>query len=92
MRLTREKVVHISHVLADFIESEPQVTLENDRNEIRLAIVKIITDELKRDEMIDREVRKKISSMKADMPEGSPEWDAQYYKMYEETMARSRRT
>ena len=92
MRLTREKVVHLSHVVTEFLESNPQITLKADRNDVRLLIVELILKELKRDEAIDKDVRKKISSMKSNIPEGSPEWDALYYKMYEEAMDRSRRS
>ena len=91
MRLTREKIVHLSHVLTDFFENNSTIDLKSDRNEVRLFIVKVLTEEIKRDEDIDREVRRKILSMKSQVPEGSPEWDALYYKMYEEALGAGRK-
>lgn len=91
MRLTREKVVHLSHVLADFLDREETTELTTDKNELRLVIVRLITDELKRDERIDRDVRRQVSSMKNSPPEGSPEWDAVYYRMYNEAMEKGQR-
>ncbi len=91
MRLSREKIVHLSHVVTEFMEKDSGIKLKKNRNEIRLLIVKLISEELKKDEKIDRDVRKKIEGMKTSPPEGSPDWDTLYYKMYEEAMGRSQR-
>jgi len=89
MRLSREKIVHLSHVMADYLDNNKNIKLNAPRNDIRLLMVNIITKELKKDEAIDREVRKKISSMKSEVPEGSAEWDALYYKYYQEAEERT---
>ena len=43
---------------------------------------------LKEEEAIDAEVRKKISSQKKEIVEGSEEWDVVYRKYYAEEMRR----
>ena len=55
-----------------------------DRNTIRLEIVKIFNEELKKEETLDQEARKKIASQKKTVPEGSLEWDILYRKYYAE--------
>jgi uncharacterized protein len=55
-----------------------------DRNTIRLEVVKIINEELKREEAIDKEAKRKIESMKKSVPEGSLEWEILYRKYYTE--------
>lgn len=88
MRLSREKVVKLSHVAVEAIASFDQVEFVEDRNTIRLEIVKIITDLLRQEEQIDAAARKKISSQKKDIPEGSNEWETLYRKYYADEMAR----
>jgi len=46
--------------------------------------VKIVNEELKKEETLDQEARKKIASQKKTVPEGSLEWDILYRKYYAE--------
>ena len=48
----------------------------------------ILQDLLKEEEAMDAEVRKKISSQKKEILEGSEEWDVLYRKYYAEEMRR----
>jgi hypothetical protein len=91
LRLSREKIVHLSHIMADFLENEPKTKLIAPKNEIRLMIVELITKEMKKDAAADLEAREKIRTMKDDIPEGSPEWDVLYYKLYQEALDHARK-
>lgn len=86
MRLSREKINRLAHLVADLLAGIDEVEFIEDRNTIRLEIAKIINEELKREEGIDRESRKKIESQKKSVPEGSLEWDILYRKYYAEEM------
>ncbi len=88
MRLSREKIVQISHVTVEAVASLDEVEFVEDRNTIRLEIVKIVTDLLKQEEQIEAAARQKIESQKKDIPEGSNEWDTLYRKYYADEMAR----
>ena len=88
MRLSRDKIIRLSHVIIDELVRRDEVIFVEDRNTIRLEIVKIINEELKREEDLDREARKKIESQKKAVPEGSPEWDILYRKYYAEEIKR----
>jgi hypothetical protein len=88
MRLSREKILRLSHVITDELVNRDEVIFVEDRNTIRLEIVKIINEELKREEDLDREARKKIESQKKTVPEGSLEWDILYRKYYAEEIKR----
>jgi len=44
--------------------------------------VKILTDLLREEETVDKNVRLQISSQKRTIPEGSAEWDILYRKYY----------
>jgi len=84
MRLSREKVNKLSHLVTEELVTLDDIEFIEDRNTIRLEIVKIENEELKKEETLDQEARKKIASQKKTVPEGSLEWDILYRKYYAE--------
>jgi len=52
--------------------------------------VRIITEEVKRDSMVDELVREKISSQTRDFPEGGREWEILYRQYYQEETEKHR--
>jgi uncharacterized protein len=88
MRLSREKIVRLSHQLIDVLVSSDEVEFIEDRETIRNEIVQILSALLREEEKADAEVRKKISSQKKEILEGSEEWDLLYRKYYAEEMTR----
>ena|ERR1019366_4600837 len=88
MRLTREKTIRLSHVITDLLVASEDVEFIEDRDTIRQKTVQILQDLLKEEEAVDAEIRKKISSQKKEVLEGSEEWDLLYRKYYAEEMRR----
>ena len=88
MRLTREKVVRLSHQITDVLVSSDDVEFVEDRDTIRQQIVQILTVTLKEEEKADAEVRKRITSQKKEILEGSEEWDVLYRKYYFDELRR----
>jgi hypothetical protein len=88
MRLTREKTMRLSHVITDVLVSSQEVEFVEDRDTIRQKTVQILQELLKEEEAVDTEVRKKISSQKKEVLEGTEEWDVLYRKYYAEEMRR----
>jgi hypothetical protein len=82
MRISRDKLNKLAHVVADTLADLPEVDFLEDRNtirqEARKALEKLLTDELK----IDQAARLKISSQRKIILEGSQEWDILYRKYY----------
>ncbi len=91
MKLSREKVLHISHLILGHLDKDDGVEYWDDPQEIRQTIVKIIMDEMRNDEAIDVLVRRKLESQKKGIVEGSDEWDVLYRKYYEEEVAKHRK-
>ena len=91
MKLSREKVLHISHLILGHLDKDDGVEYFDEPQEIRQTIVKIIMDEMRNDELIDALVRRKLESQKRGIVEGSDEWDVLYRKYYEEEVARHRK-
>ncbi len=88
MRLSREKTIRLSHVITEVLVAAQDVEFIEDRDTIRQKVVQILQDLLKEEEAMDTEVRKKISSQKKEILEGSEEWDVLYRKYYAEEMRR----
>ena len=88
MRLTREKTIRLSHVITDLLVASDDVEFVEDRDTIRQKTVQILQDLLKEEEAVDAEVRKKITSQKKEILEGSEEWEVLYRKYYAEEMRR----
>ena len=88
MRLTREKTMRLSHIVTDVLVASEDVEFVEDRDTIRQKTVQILQDLLKEEEAVDAEIRKKISSQKKEVLEGSEEWDVLYRKYYAEEMRR----
>ncbi|HXN21503.1 MAG TPA: DUF507 family protein [Candidatus Dormibacteraeota bacterium] len=88
MRLSREKIVRLSHHITDVLVAGDDVEFIEDRDTIRQQIVQILQTALKEEEKIDSDVRKKIASQKKEIIEGSEEWDILFRKYYSEELKR----
>jgi hypothetical protein len=86
MRLSREKVNLLANLVTEDLVANDAIEFIEDRNTIRLEVAKIINEELRREEALDRDARKKIESQKKSVPEGSLEWDILYRKYYAEEL------
>jgi len=88
MRLSREKTVRLSHHIIDVLVSSDEVEFVDDRDTIRQQIVTILTAMLRDEEKIEAEVRKRITSQKKEILEGSEEWDVLHKKYYSDELRR----
>ena len=91
MKLSRERVLNLSHLILKYMDGEDALEYFDEPQEIRQTIVQIIMNEMRDDEMIDGLVRRKIESQKRPIPEGSDEWDVLYRKYYEEELGKHRK-
>jgi hypothetical protein len=86
MKLSRDKINDVSHKLVLALRKAREVRLKKDNNEIRLEIVRILTELLTTEEKVDRAARTKIRTQKRDIPEGSEEWDLLHRRYYAEEL------
>lgn len=92
MRLSDEKITHLSHVILKGLLEKDTVTPLVEEGEIRRGIKRVITMELKISADIDNFVRNKLLSYSKKIPEGSPEWEVLYQKFFHEEAAKKGRT
>lgn len=87
MKLSRDKVTDISHKLVDMLRKSHELRLKDKNpNNVRLEIVRVMTDTLTAEERVDRNARLKIRSQKREIPEGTEEWDLLHRRYYSEEL------
>jgi uncharacterized protein len=84
VRISRDKVNKVAHVVTDALAEMNEVEFLEDRNTIRLEVRKIMEELLGQEARIDQAARQKIESQKRTILEGSQEWDILYRKYYNE--------
>lgn len=89
MRLSEDRITHISHLVFDGVWKDDLVDFTDDDKALQ-EIKRVITGFLKVEDEADSAARKKIRSLSRDVPEGSREWDILYKKYFEEEMAKKR--
>ncbi len=87
MKLSRDKVRQISHNLVEMLRKTHELRLrDKDPNNVRLEIVRFMTELLTAEEKVDRAARQKIRSQKREIPEGTEEWDLLHRRYYAEEL------
>jgi len=87
MKLSRDKVTDISHKVVDALRHSRELRLKDkDPNNVRLEIVRAMTELLVAEEKVDRTARQKIRSQKREIPEGTEEWDLLHKRYYSEEL------
>jgi hypothetical protein len=88
VRISRDKVNKLAHVVADTLAEVDEAEFLEDRNTLRQEARKILemlfADEVK----IDAAARLKITSQQRIILEGSQEWDILYRKYYNDEVKR----
>jgi len=86
MRLSREKVNHISRLIVEDLQNDARIKFLQNANDTRLHVFKIILEQLKIEDEIDGEVRRILNSYSKKITEGSQEWDVMYAKFFEQEL------
>jgi hypothetical protein len=88
MKLSREKMLHLSHVVEDCLDKADGFEFVADPNQVRLRVFDLIQEEVLAEAELDLEVRRRISSQRRGIAEGSEEWDVLYRQYYREALDR----
>lgn len=86
MKLSRDKVNDISHKVVTALRKSREFRLKRDPNDVRLELVKVMTEMLQTEEKVDRAARTKIRSQKREITEGTEEWDLLHKRYYAEEL------
>jgi hypothetical protein len=86
MKLSRDKINDISHKVVAALRKSREFRLKRDPNDVRLELVKVMTELLQTEEKVDRAARSKIRSQKREISEGTEEWDLLHRRYYAEEL------
>ena len=86
MRLSRDKIMHLSHLIVQTLEDQKLVKLLKEHHSLRMEIANTMLEELSIEEEVEKEVQRILRSYKRKIIEGSREWDVMYRKTFEEQM------
>jgi hypothetical protein len=86
MKLSRDKVNDLAHKLVAALRKSRDFRVRKDPNELRLSIVREMTDLLQMEERIDKAARQKIRTQKREIAEGGEEYDLLHKRYYAEEL------
>jgi hypothetical protein len=86
MKLSRDKVNDISHKIVAALRKSREFRLKREPNDVRLELVKVMTDLLLAEDRVDRAARTKIRTQKREIVEGTEEWDLLHRRYYAEEL------
>ena len=86
MKLSRDKINDLSHKIVTALRKSRDFRLKRDPNDVRLELVKVMTELLQTEEKVDRAARTKIRTQKREITEGTEEWDLLHRRYYAEEL------
>jgi hypothetical protein len=86
MRLSDDKINHLSHVVMKALGSWDGVDFLRDENDVRLGIKEGLNQGMNIIEAVEEKVRRSLLSYSRKILEGSREWDVMFAKTFEEEL------
>ncbi len=90
MILSEDKASHLSHLILTCLKKGP-AAINADEVSVLREIKRIIAAEMRIDEEVDAIVRKRLAEYTKKIAEGTPDWNHQYSRFFEEEMRKRRR-
>jgi len=91
MRLSEDRISHISHLVLDGIIKNKLAEPVQAEEKMLREIKRTMTAELKFEGDADEAARRTIQSLSRRVPEGSPEWEVLYRKYRDEEIRRRKK-
>ena len=82
MKLSRDKISDVSHKIIQMARKSRGFRLKRGENDVRLEVVRVITEILVQEEKSDRNARQKIKTQKREITEGTEEWGILHKRYY----------
>lgn len=88
MKLSREKINHLTNLVVKDLEGCEDVDFLVEPQELRMNVLRAISNELIIDDEIEEEVRRILSTYSSRLVEGSRDWDILFNKHYDQEAKR----
>ena len=86
IKLSRDKVNDLAHKIVSGVRKSRDFRVRKDANELRLALVREITELLQLEDRVDKAARLKIKTQKREITEGGEEYDVLFRRYYAEEL------
>ena len=86
MKLSRDRVNELSHKIVAGMRKLRDFRIRKDPNDLRLSLVREMTDILQLEDRIDKAARQKVRTQKRDIVEGGEEYDLLHKRYYAEEL------
>jgi hypothetical protein len=86
MKLSRDKINDLSHKIVAELRKSRDFRVKRQPNDVRLELVKVVTDLLMTEDKVDRAARTKIRTHKREISEGTEEWELLHKHYYAEEL------
>jgi hypothetical protein len=86
VRLSDDKISHLSHLLLAALQEYSDVDYRAEDNQVRLMVKEALVESLRTLEELEEKVNHTLQSYSRKIVEGSREWDLMYSKTYEEEL------
>ncbi len=87
MIISEERQSHFAQIIVNKVWDDDLVDYTDDDLAFKVA-KRVIVELVAEFEEVDQKARATVSSLKRNVPEGSPEWDVMYNKYFEEELKR----
>ncbi len=88
MKLSREKINHLTNLVVKDMEECEDVDFLVEPQDLRMNVLRAISNELIIDDEIEEEVRRVLSTYSSRLVEGSRDWEILFNKHYEQEAKR----
>ncbi len=86
MKLSRDRLNELSHKIVAGMRKSRDFRVRKDPNDLRLAMLREMTELLQLEDRIDRTARDKVKTQKRDIAEGGEEYDILHRRYYAEEL------
>ncbi|HVO97653.1 MAG TPA: DUF507 family protein [Bryobacteraceae bacterium] len=86
MKLSRDKINDLSHKIVADLRKSRDFRVKKQPNDVRLELVKVVTELLMAEDKVDRAARAKIRTQKREIGEGTEEWELLHKRYYAEEL------
>ncbi len=90
MKLSDDRINHLSHVLFKAVNALDEVDFMAEENDVRLEMKKTLVESLRTFEGIELKIQETLASYSKKIVEGSREWDIMWSKAYDEEIRKLR--
>ncbi len=90
MKLSDDRINHLSHVLFRAVNAMDEVDFMEEENEVRLLIKQALVECLRQFDGVDEKIQATLGSYSRKIVEGSREWDIMWSKAYDEEIRKLR--